>query len=269
MANNKAASTSAATKPSATKIIVVHGDKGGVGKSMVTMAVTDLLMAKGEKVAIIETDTTNPDVSRMFKSNVPTVQTNVRSEDGWMEVMDFVMKNPGYTFIMNTPAGIGENMKSDMESFVSFLKEHLVTFEMDLVWVMNTQHDSVNLLNKAYQAYGQFFSRLLVVPNLHWAGGDNSKFGPFVLWHESPLRVQIERMGGMTIYFPGLHVRVVAKLFDPEKVMPFSDAVDAVVGEALDLGHSERWKLAQWLKDVRAAFEPALAPSQSPEPQAA
>lgn len=245
------------------KIIVIHGDKGGVGKSMVAMAVTDYLMKSGAKVAIVEADTQNPDVARMFGTNMPAAQTNVRSENGWMDVMDFVMKHPGHNFIMNTPAGIGEYMKTDLEPFANFLKSQDIPVEMELWWVMNIQHDSVNLLNEAYKAYGSYFSRLRVVCNLHYAGGDKSQSGPFMLWHESPLKAQIEKKQGLTIFFPGLHIRVVSKLLDPRNIMPFSDAQDVVVGEALGLQPSERWKLQQWMVDCDKAFEPAFAPSPS------
>ncbi|MBP0657357.1 P-loop NTPase, partial [Mycobacterium tuberculosis] len=55
-----------ATQPAETsqpvsKFIVVHGDKGGVGKSMVAQALADNLMSSGVKVAIVEADTQNPD----------------------------------------------------------------------------------------------------------------------------------------------------------------------------------------------------------------
>lgn len=255
------ASQPAETFQAVSKFIVVHGDKGGVGKSMVAQALADHLMSTGIKVAIVEADTQNPDVARMFGNNLPVAQTNVRNENGWMDVMDFVMKHPGYTIIMNTPAGIGEYMKSDMESFANFLKAQEMPVEMELWWVMNVQHDSVNLLSEAYKVYGQFFSRLRVVCNLHYAGGDKSQLGPFVLWHESPLKAQIEKKQGLTIFFPGLHIRVVAKVLDPRKIMPFSDAVDVVLGESVALEHSERWKLQQWLLDCKKAFEPAIAPS--------
>lgn len=241
-----------------TRFIVIHGDKGGVGKSMVAMAMADHLMASGVKVAIVEADTRNPDVARMYGNNLPVAHTNVRSENGWMDVMDFVMKNPSHTIIMNTPAGVGEHMKGDLESFASFLLSQDVPVEMELWWVMNIQHDSVNLLADAFNAYGKFFARLRVVCNLHYAAGDNSVHGPFVLWHESPLKAQIERKQGLTIFFPGLHIRVVSKILDPRKIMPFSDAVDLVVGESVGLEHSERWKLQQWLSDCKRAFAPAF-----------
>lgn len=265
MATNKSAPQAAPATASAqpSKFILIHGDKGGVGKSMVAQSLANYLMARGKKVAIVEADTQNPDVGRMYSSHVPVAQTNVRSENGWMDVMDFVMKHPDHTIIMNTPAGIGEYMKTDMASFAQFLRDQDVPVEMELWWTMNVQHDSVNLLNEAYKAYGQHFARLRVVCNLHYSGGDKSANGPFVLWHESTLKSQVEKKGGMTIYFPGLHIRVVAKVLDPRKIMPFSDAADTVVGEEVGLEHSERWKLQQWLVDCKAAFDPAFESAEA------
>lgn len=253
------ATAPADTSQPTSKIIFIHGDKGGVGKSMVAQSLADYLMSTGAKVAIVEADTRNPDVARMFSGNLPVAQTNVRSENGWMDVMDFVVQYPGYTIIVNTPAGIGEYMKEDMESFSAFLKTQATPVEMELWWVMNIQHDSVNLLNEAYTAYGKFFTRLRVVCNLHFAGGRNDPLGPFVLWHESPLKTRIEKNQGLTIPFPALHIRVVAKVLDPSKIMPFSDVLVAGVGESVGLGTAERWKLQQWVMDVKKAFEPAFS----------
>lgn len=251
-------SQTSGASPSGTRFIIVHGDKGGVGKSFVAQAIADYLLARNEPVAIIDADTANPDVSRMFAKYIPCAEANVRSENGWMDVMDFVIKHPGHTIIMNTPAGIGEFMKADMTSFSDFLKDQDVPVEMELWWTMNVQHDSVNLLNKANEAYGQFFARLRVVCNLHFANGDKSAQGPFLLWNESPLRTRIEKNNGMTIFFPGLHVRVVQKLFTPGRTMPFSYAQDAASGEAVGLEHSERWKLQQWRTDIKKLMDPAF-----------
>jgi hypothetical protein len=262
MASSKSAAPGpAASVPAAkpvSKFIIIHGDKGGVGKSMVAQALANYLLDQKTKVAIVEADTRNPDVGRMYRGNVPVADTNIRSENGWMDVMDFVMKHPGYTIIMNTPAGIGEHMKSDLASFAQFLGEQETPVEMELWWTMAVHHDSVNLLNEAYRDYGEHFARVRVVCNLHYSGGDQTPQGPFVLWHESPLKTQIERKGGLTLYFPGLHIRVVAKVLNPAKIMPYSDAADAVVGEDLQLENSERWKLTQWLRGCNSTFAPAF-----------
>lgn len=243
------------------RFIIVHGDKGGVGKSFVAQAIANHLLTKGEKIAIIEADTANPDVKRMFARNAPSAMTQLRSEDGWMDLMDFVVTHPGYTFVMNTPAGIGEHMQEDMTTFARFLSAHDAKIEMELWWTMNVQHDSVNLFSKAIAEYGDFFSRIRVVCNMHFSDGN---VGPFFLWQESPLRTRLEKKGGLTIFFPGLNLRVVTKLYDPKNIMPFADAADAVIGERVNLMPSECWKLKQWLADIDTVLTPAFAATDAP-----
>ena len=252
-----------------TRVIIVHGDKGGVGKSFVSQAIADYKMERNHKVAVIDADTANPDVFRMFSKYIPAAQANVRSDNGWMDVMDFVIKHRDHTIVINTPAGIGEFMKKDMESFSEFLRDQDVPVEMELWWTLNVQHDSVNLLAKANDAYGQYFKRVRVVCNLHFANGNKEFDGPFVLWNESTLKARLEKANGMTIYFPGLHVRVVQKVFAPDRTMPFALAGDAATGEAVGLEHSERWKLSQWRSEVKKLMDPAFADSSSEELAAA
>jgi len=241
--------------PQITRFIIVHGDKGGVGKSFVAQAIANDLSANSNSVAVIDADTQNPDVSRMFQNSMPCALANIRNENGWMDVMDFVAKHPGYTFVMNTPAGIGEYMKHELIQFYNFLKAQEMPVEMELWWVMNANHDSVNLFSKAHELYGPHFSKVRVVCNLHFTNGERDGF---LLWNESPLRIKIEKTHGPTIYFPGLHIRVVSKIIDPSKVMPFSHAVDASAGEEVDLAPAERWKLQAWLQTINDLFKPAF-----------
>jgi Mrp family chromosome partitioning ATPase len=42
----------------------VGGSRGGVGKSMMTVAMLDHLLERGSKVVLVECDTSNPDVGR-------------------------------------------------------------------------------------------------------------------------------------------------------------------------------------------------------------
>jgi MinD superfamily P-loop ATPase len=46
----------------APNIYWVGGGKGGVGKSMVSMALLDYLLSKGVPALLVESDTSNPDV---------------------------------------------------------------------------------------------------------------------------------------------------------------------------------------------------------------
>ncbi len=254
MSQVAAASKQAANQ--ATRIIISHGDKGGVGKSMVASAIADYLHANGEMVAIIDADTRNPDVDRMFGKYLPCAKINLRSENGWMDLMDFVESHPGHSIVMSTPAGIGEYMYIDIPRLSDFLKELKTPAEMELWWTINRQTDSVNLLGDTYKSYGTCFDRIRVVCNLYHSMGDKTAF---TIWNESPLRPKLEKVGGMTIYFPELTQRVTDELAKPEKIMPFSYAVDVGLGEAAGLSGSVLFRLKDWIKTVDECLRPALS----------
>ena len=239
----------------ATRFILVHGDKGGVGKSFVAQALADFFLKNGEQVAIIDADTQNPDVYRMFSKHMPCAQANIREENGWMDVMDFVESHPGHTIILNTPAGIGEYMKDELATFARYLQVQDVPAQMELWWTMNANHDSVNLFAKAYEKHGHLFTKIRVICNLHFTGGSKEAF---VLWDETPLRTRLEKIGGKTIYFPDLHIRIVAKALNPAHIMPFTHAIDAAGGEEVGLLKSESFKFQTWLLEISNLFTSAF-----------
>lgn len=252
----KPAPTKLATpiKTAATKIVIVHGDKGGVGKSFVSQAIVNLFLMKNQKVAVIDGDTSNPDVSRMFESATPCLLTNLRVDNGWMNLMDFVMDHLGYTILLNTPAGVdGEKMERELRSLSNYIEQKSLDVELDLWWVMNHGYDSVNLFSRALDGYGRFFERVRVVCNLHFSDGNSEAF---FLWNDSPLKTKIENKNAATVFFPGLNLRVVEKLFNPENIMPFYEAMDAAIGESVGLAHSERWKLQAWIDDANKVLTP-------------
>ena len=52
------------------RIYWVGGSKGGVGKSMMTVATLDHLLERGAKVLLVECDTSNPDVWKTYREQV-------------------------------------------------------------------------------------------------------------------------------------------------------------------------------------------------------
>jgi len=237
------------------RCIIVQGDKGGVGKSFVARALADYLRNKEEKLLIIDSDTSNPDVSRMFESHLPCKLADLDNGDGWMDVIDYIVGYKDHTIIINTPGGIGKHMKKHIKLLVDYLSKQNIPLE--LWWTLSLNHDAVNLLENAYKEYGHHFAKLRVVCNLHFSDGNHA---PYCLW-EGPFRSNIENAGGMTIWFPGLHIRVVNKLFNPANVIPFSVAVDASLGEAVGLTTSEQYKLMGWCEEIAICFAPAFSHS--------
>lgn len=220
----------------------------------------DLLMTAGVKVAIIDADTRNPDVIRMFEdADCPRIQLNLRATDGWMDAMDFVHANPEYTFVLSMPAGIGESMQQEFSDFVRFLKSFGKKdgqgAELIMWWVINLFPDSVNLLDRALVTHQGQFDQVVVVRNLAFGKPED-----FIFWNESPLKVTLEKQGAVTVDLPTLHLRVMKKLMDPETIMPFSLACDPLMSQQIGFQPSEAFKLKTWLDvDVPAGLGKALA----------
>ncbi|MGD0679860.1 MAG: hypothetical protein ABSC94_31135 [Polyangiaceae bacterium] len=60
----------------------IGGSKGGVGKSIMAAATMDYLLETGAKVALVESDTSNPDVWKAYKELLPVVLVNLDQGDG-------------------------------------------------------------------------------------------------------------------------------------------------------------------------------------------
>ena len=52
-------------------IFLVGGGKGGVGKSLMSMALLDFLQAGGQEPFLVETDTSVPDVFKTYRRRSP------------------------------------------------------------------------------------------------------------------------------------------------------------------------------------------------------
>lgn len=227
-------------------VIVFHGDKGGVGKSTGACLFLDWALKRQMPVALVDGDTRNPDVSRMFADSIPTVQANLRVHEGWMDMTDFMLAQSERAIVISLPAGIGADLRKEGGRFlqtISLLERPLFMF-----WVINRLPDSVNLLNEAMQVLEPGLAGKVVVKNLFF--GDEDKFSR---WDGSETRKRFEKSGGLTVSMTELHERTVDKLFsDNEAIMPFSSAAMPLKEAAASphkLTPSENMELLSWLQD--------------------
>src|SRR5579871_2063830 len=89
------------------RVYWVGGGKGGVGKSMVAVAVLDYLRAEGKRVLLVECDTSNPDVWKAYKEHVPTELVNLDEGDGWIYLVNLCDERRDHTIVVNTAARNG------------------------------------------------------------------------------------------------------------------------------------------------------------------
>ena len=107
-------------------IFYVGGGKGGVGKSIVSLALVDFLITKyGETKAIhlIETDESNPDVGRVYKGKIPVTSAILdENEKGWIRVAGLIEGSSDTLFVINSAARSNLGIRKNGGNFVAVLE---------------------------------------------------------------------------------------------------------------------------------------------------
>lgn len=223
-------------------IYMVGGSKGGVGKSCVSAALIDALLARSESILLVDADTSNPDVYKMHKNEVKTELINLDDANGWIDLVNVCDANPDATVVINTAArnnkGVAAygKMLSDEETLKA-LQRRLVT-----LWVINRQRDSLELLKEYAEALPE--SAIHVIRNCYY--GEEKQFE---LYNDSKLRTTIEGNDGLSLNFPDLADRVSDALY--------SKRLSIAAGmKALPIGH--RAELTRWRAEAHKMFEALL-----------
>lgn len=221
----------------AKNIYLVGGSKGGVGKSMVTMATLDYLQAKGESVFLVESDTSNPDVWKAYDTSIKTQLIDLDGADGWIELVNACDSNPDSVVVINTAARNNKGVMAygeTLNSTLAELKRKLVT-----LWVINRQRDSLELLKEYMDA----------IPNADVHVVRNGYFGEekkFELYNGSKLRKAIDERGGRSVTLPDMADRVSDDIYSKRMSI-------AVALKELPIGN--RAELARWRNEAKKALE--------------
>ncbi|MHB1098032.1 MAG: hypothetical protein ACYCZR_00625 [Burkholderiales bacterium] len=180
------------------KTFLVDGDKGGVGKTMVSRVITDVYVRHAEgipksRIICIDADHTNPDFAgdggykkddHVFASFL----ANLDEPDSWL---DLTNRLEGYLemaqeeevrIIINLPATIQRAFMAGGETVGQVME----MFNCIPIWVLGDTADSVTQLQKRYEVMGRKFEHGVAVVNL--------KFGlkeKFTHWNGSNIRKEI------------------------------------------------------------------------------
>lgn len=210
-------------------IYLVGGSKGGVGKSMVTMALIEHLKEKFGKVFLVESDTSNPDVFKAYKDAVKSELIDLDNADGWIKLVNSADSNKDSVIVVNTAARNNQGVSkygATLSSTLGELKRELIT-----LWVINRQKDSLELLKEYAEAIPN--SKVHVVRNGYF--GDEHKFE---LYNNSNLKKSIEGAGGKSLIFPDLADRVSDDIYTGRLTIEKA-LVELPIGNRAEL---KRWK---------------------------
>jgi len=222
------------------RIYVSGGSKGGVGKSIQSVALIDTLMTQGAKLLLIESDTSNPDVWKMYKDEIQAVTLDLDDADGWIDLVNLCDQHPDHSVVVNTAARNNRGVAAygaTLNTTLPELQRELVTF-----WIINRQRDSLELLLDYMAALPS--SKTHVVRNAYF--GEERKFE---LYAGSKVRQRVEDAGGLSLTFPDLADRVSDDIYSKR----------LSIGRAMqELPIGNRAELARWRSDVHATLMKAI-----------
>ena len=215
------------------KIILVGGSKGGVGKSMIALSLIDYYLSNEKPVFLVETDTSNPDVAKTYqgvlKDRITPIDLDIK--DGWIHLLNTLSELPKDTdIIINTAARNNTSIAKFGNTLMLALEE--LGMELYTLWPINRQRDSVELLKDYLKTMTE--TKIFVLKNAYFGTPEK-----FELYDESKLKKTVES-NGATLVFPDLADRV--SDYINTKRIPIHEALEEMpLGNKMEL---KRWRLA-------------------------
>ena len=180
-------------------IFLVGGGKGGVGKSLMSMALLDFLQAGGREPFLVETDTSVPDVFKAYQDEIAGELVNLDEREGWIELVNLVESRAASTIVINT----GARNQTGVSNFGRTLSKALGELQRKLVvlWMIDRKRERLELLSDFMAAIPE--AEVHVVRNLY-LGGEKK----FELYNASKMKAGIEARGSKSVHLPELADRV-------------------------------------------------------------
>ena len=133
-------------------IYVSHGDKGGVGKSMLSAILIDYLLSQGRKVTLIEGDEGQPDVALRYARLIDIKLVNLnRAGDAesaimnWMSAIEAV--NVESDIVVNLPAAAGDTLDEMADMLVAAASE--CGHDMTIIYSLGAYSTAADMLEKS------------------------------------------------------------------------------------------------------------------------
>jgi MinD-like ATPase involved in chromosome partitioning or flagellar assembly len=211
-------------------IFLVGGGKGGVGKSLMSMALLDFLYSTNRAAFLVETDTSVPDVFKTYEDAIDGEAVNLDDREGWIDLVNLIERRPpDGAIVINT----GARNQTGIANFGKTLSKALPQLARKLVvlWMIDRKRESLELLSDFIDALPE--AEVHVVRNMYL--GSEKKFE---LYNGSKMRAAIESKGGRSLNLPELADRVTDAMNTGR--LTIEDAVSALaLGDRMEL---ERWR---------------------------
>jgi hypothetical protein len=224
------------------RLVLVTGDKGGTGKSVVARALLDIYRHQKINCIAYECDQSNPQLFRHYNKVPPGIKTLKLNERGGADALQDDLKQfSPQVSLVDLPAGAADYFEGIAKDISLFRNADKLGYKITMVSVLGRVKDSVVQLKRLLEFCGNK-TDYVVVKNLYWGSDDK-----FSRYNNSKTRQALKDLGGIELLFPELY----DDLFD------LVDGADLTFREATDheaLTLSNQSRLFDWIDGCEMEF---------------
>lgn len=225
------------------RIHFIGGEKGGVGKSVVSRLLAQYFIDHNTPFVGFDTDASHGTFTRFYAEYADAVEpTKFESLD---RIAEAALDDPQKFIIVDLAAQTDRPLTEwiDSSGVIEMMDEHGI--ELNYWHVMDDGKDSTDLLSKLFE---RFSNRLRYTIVLNHGRGDR-----FQTYFESDASAQAAALQAKTIELPKLHAAAMQRIDHGNS--SFWAAVNNAKAQKLSLMDRQRVKL--WLRKVYGSFEEA------------
>lgn len=231
----------------ASKIHLIGGEKGGVGKSMVSRLLAQYFIDHQLPFVGFDTDRSHGALLRFYADYAsPALIDRYEALD---QIIEAAVAEPGRRVLVDLAAQTDEPLAKWMDESGVLEMADEAGFKLTYWHVMDAGRDSVDLLTRLLDRFGARLNYVLVRNQLR---GDD-----FSLLEKSGQQARAESLGAQVITLKHLHDPVVHKI--DARDSSFWAAVNGSANEGPVLGMMERQRLKMWVQHAYAGLEKAGA----------
>ena len=220
-----------------TRIHLIGGEKGGVGKSLVARIVAQYMIDRGLPFVGYDTDRSHGALLRFYREHaVPVLVDRVESLDA---IVESAVDVPGRRVLVDLAAQTHDPLVKWMDDagVVNLVDELGIALHY---WhVMDSGKDSVDLLKKLLDRFGTGLNYVLVRNQVR--GND------FGLLEQSGEQSRAQALGARVVTIKKLHEVVINKIDSGSSSFAEAKMSDK---DANGLGLMDRQRLKMWLRDA-------------------
>ena len=221
-------------------LVISHGDKGGVGKSIFSMLAVEFGLFSGRNVAIVEGDTKIGDVKARYENVVSVLSVNLDksgkdAENAIATLFSHLEALQSDFVVMNLPANSHKAIDAYAEIIAPVARE--LGLQICVAWMIGRESSSATLANAS--AICQLADRKMAVVNRHESDFDRDYY-----WFTVPqYREEWIASGGLTGEIPELASRVGARVKEYQ-----GQSFASLAGPESPLFIVERQIIKNWLR---------------------